>query len=54
MRGLVQENRRQIEQVQRELERLRDQCLVAVLRGLRSVPYGAGETLAAYESRLTG
>ena len=36
----------------RELERLRDRCLVAVLRGLRSVPYGAGETLAAYESRL--
>jgi carnitine 3-dehydrogenase len=38
----------------RELERLRDQCLVAVLRGLRSVPYGAGETLAAYEARLSG
>ncbi len=37
----------------RELERLRDRCLVAVLRGLRSVPYGAGETLAAYESRLS-
>jgi carnitine 3-dehydrogenase len=36
----------------RELERLRDRCLVAVMRGLRSVPYGAGETLAAYESRL--
>jgi carnitine 3-dehydrogenase len=36
----------------RDLERLRDRCLVAVLRGLRSVPYGAGETLAAYESRL--
>ena len=26
----------------RELERLRDRCLVAVLQGLRSVPYGAG------------
>ena len=36
----------------RDLERLRDRCLVAVLRGLRSVPYGAGETLATYESRL--
>jgi carnitine 3-dehydrogenase len=37
----------------RDLERLRDRCLVAVLQGLRSVPYGAGETLAAYEQRLT-
>ncbi len=37
----------------RELERLRDRCLVAVLRGLRSVPYGAGAELAGYEATLT-
>ena len=36
----------------RELERLRDRCLVAVLRGLRDVPYGAGEVVAAYEDDL--
>jgi carnitine 3-dehydrogenase len=36
----------------RELERLRDRCVVAVLRGLREVPYGAGQTLAAYEAEL--
>lgn len=36
----------------RDLERLRDRCLVAVMQGLREVPYGAGETLAAYETRL--
>jgi carnitine 3-dehydrogenase len=36
----------------RELEQLRDRCLVAVLRGLRGVPYGAGEVLADYESGL--
>ena len=36
----------------RELEAVRDRCLVAVLRALRDVPYGAGEALAAYESRL--
>lgn len=36
----------------RDLERLRDRCLVAVMQGLRTVPYGAGETLAAYEERL--
>lgn len=36
----------------RELERLRDECLVAVLRGLREVPYGAGEVLASYEGLL--
>jgi carnitine 3-dehydrogenase len=38
----------------RELERLRDRCLVAVMQGLRSVPYGAGEVLADYETRLRG
>jgi carnitine 3-dehydrogenase len=38
----------------RELERLRDRCLVAVLRGLRDVPYGAGSVLAEYEDRLRG
>ena len=36
----------------RELERLRDECLVAVLRGLRDVPYGAGDVLAAYDQEL--
>ena len=36
----------------RELERLRDRCLVSVLQGLRSVPYGAGQALADYEGRL--
>jgi carnitine 3-dehydrogenase len=36
----------------RELERLRDRCLVAVMQGLRDVPYGAGEVLSAYEERL--
>lgn len=33
----------------RELERLRDRCLVAILRGLREVPYGAGEDVDAFE-----
>ncbi|MEO6821522.1 MAG: 3-hydroxyacyl-CoA dehydrogenase NAD-binding domain-containing protein [Candidatus Nanopelagicales bacterium] len=36
----------------RELERLRDKCLVAVLEGLRDIPYGAGEVLAAYDVAL--
>lgn len=36
----------------RELERLRDQCLVAVLNGLRDVRYGAGEVLAAHDEAL--
>ena len=36
----------------RELERLRDDCLVAVLQGLRAQDYGAGEVLAAYERSL--
>ncbi len=36
----------------RDLERLRDRCLVAVLQGLREVPYGAGGVLADYETRL--
>jgi carnitine 3-dehydrogenase len=35
-----------------DLERLRDRCLVAVLQGLRGVPYGAGEVLADYEKTL--
>jgi carnitine 3-dehydrogenase len=38
----------------RELERLRDDCLVAVLQGLRSQGYGAGATLDAYERALVG
>jgi carnitine 3-dehydrogenase len=36
----------------RELERQRDECLVAILQGLRAAPYGAGETLAAWERGL--
>ncbi|HEX4982633.1 MAG TPA: L-carnitine dehydrogenase [Ilumatobacteraceae bacterium] len=40
----------------RELESLRDECLVAVIQGLRTVRagagYGAGETLADYERLL--
>jgi carnitine 3-dehydrogenase len=38
----------------RDLERLRDGCLVAVMQGLRSQGYGAGRTVAAYEDRLRG
>jgi carnitine 3-dehydrogenase len=37
---------------QRELERLRDDCLVAVLQGLRANGVGAGAVLAEYERRL--
>ena len=36
----------------RELERLRDDCLVALLQGLRAQEFGAGETLAAWERDL--
>ena len=36
----------------RELEALRDDCLVAVIQGLRGVGYGAGEVLAEYERAL--
>jgi carnitine 3-dehydrogenase len=36
----------------RELERLRDDCLVSLLQGLRSQPFAAGETLAAWERGL--
>jgi carnitine 3-dehydrogenase len=36
----------------RELERLRDDCLVAVLGGLRAQDYGAGAVLKAHEQRL--
>jgi carnitine 3-dehydrogenase / betainyl-CoA thioesterase len=36
----------------RDLERLRDECLVAVLQGLRGTGVGAGATLAAWERRL--
>ncbi len=35
-----------------ELERLRDDCLVAILQGLRAQDYGAGRTLAAWERGL--
>jgi carnitine 3-dehydrogenase len=36
----------------RELERLRDDCLVALLQALRAREVGAGETLAAWERGL--
>lgn len=36
----------------RDLERLRDDCLVSVIQGLRTVGFGAGESLAAYEDLL--
>ncbi|HYI75225.1 MAG TPA: carnitine 3-dehydrogenase [Gaiellaceae bacterium] len=36
----------------RELERIRDDNLVALLQALRANRYGAGETLAAHEERL--
>ncbi len=36
----------------RELEALRDDCLVSVMQGLRTVGYGAGEVLADYERAL--
>jgi carnitine 3-dehydrogenase len=36
----------------RELERLRDDCLVAVIQGLRSHGFAAGEVLRAYEDLL--
>ena len=38
----------------RELERLRDDCLVSVLQALRVHDVGAGATLRAYESSLLG
>ena len=36
----------------RDLERKRDDCLVAVLGGLRAQDYGAGSVLKAYEARV--
>ena len=36
----------------RELEVLRDDCLIAVMQGLRTVGYGAGEVLDDYERQL--
>ncbi|MGH6915069.1 MAG: carnitine 3-dehydrogenase, partial [Geminicoccales bacterium] len=36
----------------RELERLRDDCLVAVLQGLRAQDHAAGAVLKAYEERI--
>ena len=36
----------------RELEELRDDCLVSVIQGLRTVGYGAGEVLADFERAL--
>jgi carnitine 3-dehydrogenase len=36
----------------RELERVRDDCLVSVLQALRARDYGAGAVLAAHEAKL--
>ncbi|MFL6070024.1 MAG: carnitine 3-dehydrogenase, partial [Actinomycetes bacterium] len=36
----------------RELERLRDDCLVGVLQGLRGRDYAAGAVLKQYEANL--
>src|SRR5215217_2744606 len=36
----------------RELERLRDDCLVSIMQGLRAHDYGAGAVLAAHERAL--
>ena len=36
----------------RDLERLRDKCLVAVMNGLRSVPYGAGMVVEEFDKQL--
>jgi carnitine 3-dehydrogenase len=36
----------------REYERLRDDCLVSVMQGLRSHGWGAGEVLKAFEEKL--
>jgi 3-hydroxyacyl-CoA dehydrogenase/alpha-ketoglutarate-dependent taurine dioxygenase len=36
----------------RELEALRDDCLVAVMKGLREVGFGAGEVVAEHDARL--
>jgi carnitine 3-dehydrogenase len=36
----------------RELEVLRDDCLIAVMQGLRTVGYGAGQVLDDYERQL--
>ena len=38
----------------RELEVLRDDCLIAVMQGLRTVGFGAGEVLDRYERQLFG
>ena len=38
----------------RELERLRDDCLVAVLEGLRARDYAAGAVLKAHQDTLRG
>ncbi len=36
----------------RELEALRDDCLISVMKGLRGVGYGAGEVLEQFERQL--
>ncbi len=38
----------------KELERLRDQCLVAIMQALKRFEIGAGKTLAEYEARDSG
>lgn len=40
------------DQTIRQLEVLRDDCLIAVMQGLRTVGYGAGEVLDDYERQL--
>lgn len=35
-----------------ELEQVRDACVVAVLKALRSIPYGAGEVILEHETQL--
>ncbi len=36
----------------REMERVRDDCLVAIMQALKTQEWGAGETLRAYDQRL--
>ncbi len=37
----------------RDLERLRDDCLIAIMQGLEAQNYGAGEVLGQYRQRLS-
>ena len=38
----------------KELERLRDECLIAIMQALRKLEIGAGRTLAENEARRLG